>query len=169
MRPIFISTHDAIIYYDDTNPIHIAKFYLFTIGGVSLFACSEPLKEDGEYCFNIEEGETCPDLDTVNADYLPEEPVCSTIEYMEATDGPSQSDSPVSVGMEIVEDSEMDGCCYTATYREVRDEPDCVVGSPLMEDGIPKVMTSLCPDLFQRQKILGQKVLLFIVLMRGNH
>ena len=117
----------------------LRNFIFFTIGGVSLFACSEPLKEDGEYCFNIEEGETCPDLDTVNADYLPEEPICSTIEYVEATDGPSQSDSPVSVGMEIVEESQMDGCCYTATYREVRDEPECVVGRPLMEDGIAKV------------------------------
>ena len=110
---------------------------ILSFSPLEVFLLFRTTKEGGNYCFNIEEGDL--PLDTVNADYLPEEPVCSTIEYVEATDGPSQSDSPVSMGMEIVEESQMDGCCYTATYREVRDEPDCVVGRPLMEDGIAKV------------------------------
>ena len=98
-------------------------------------------------------------MDTVNADYLPEEPICSTIEYVEATDGPSQSDSPVSV-MEIVEESQWT-CCYQATYRTVRDQPDCVVGRT---DGRWHCQGRLCvTPSFKHKKIHGQKVLLFIV------
>ena len=114
--------------------IILRNFILCSIGGISIFACSEPLKEDGDYCFNIEEGETCPDLDTINSDYLPEEPVCSTIEYVEATAGPTQDDVPIT-GMEEIDASEMDSCCYTASYRQIRDEAECVIGRPLMQNG----------------------------------
>ena len=116
----------------------LRTFLLCSVGGLSILACAGPVQEGGNYCFNIDEGEECPSLETVNAERLPYEPMCSTIEYLEASEGPVQSDSPNS-GMEPISVEEMDSCCYTATFREIRSEADCVLGRPLMQEGVATI------------------------------
>jgi len=116
----------------------LRTFVFCSIGGISLLGCPGPIQQDGSYCFNIDEGETCPDMDTINETRLPYEPECSTIEYIEATSSPEQNDSPIS-GMDYIPDEEKDSCCYTATYRTIRSQPECVMGRPLMEEGSVKV------------------------------
>ena len=115
----------------------LRNFLFLSMGGVAL-ACAGPEKEGGNYCFNINEGDTCPSMETVNAEKLPYEPQCSTIEYLEATSEAEQSDSPVS-GMMAIPDDEGDSCCYEATYRELRDQAECAIGRPLMEEGRAKL------------------------------
>ena len=115
----------------------LRNFLYLSMGGVAL-ACAGPVEKGGEFCFNIEEGETCPSIETVNAERLPYEPECSTIEYLEATDGPEQSDTPYS-GFMPIEDDQGDSCCYTADYRQIRDQAPCAIGRPLMENGRAKL------------------------------
>ena len=112
----------------------LRSFLICSLGG-TLLSCAAPIQEGGNYCFNIDEGETCPDLDSVNENKLPYEPSCSTIEYIEASDGPEQSDTPTQVGMDTIPSEDKDSCCYTASYRKLRDQPECVHGRALMEDG----------------------------------
>ena len=116
----------------------LRNFIFCSIGGMLMAGCSQPL-EEGQYCLNVEEGAECPSMETVNSENLPYEPACSTIEYVEATSEAEKSDTPYTEGMELVEDTDGDACCYKANYREIRSEPDCVLGRPLMEAGEAKI------------------------------